>query len=149
VRLRGVDDARPILHDLYHVGAQPVAAPMTVVTPAQVERRLLELSAELDGATRALEQAELGYHTSKARYEVAAAEARMAVAARWNDRGIKATVQDKEDEALLRTKDDYMGLAVAEATVKAARANVARLRTQVDIARSVGTSVRSLIDTVN
>jgi len=31
----------------------------------------------------------------------------------------------------------------AEATVKSARANATRIRTQVDIARSVGTSVRT------
>jgi hypothetical protein len=34
----------------------------------------------------------------------------------------------------------------AEATVKAARANAQRIRTQVDIARSIGTSVRASLE---
>jgi hypothetical protein len=39
-----------------------------------------------------------------------------------------------------------MKMAVAEAVVRAARSNASRIRTQVDIARSVGTSVRTSME---
>jgi len=119
-----------------------------VVTPAQVERRLLDLSRELDPAYDSLEAAEYAYATAKARFEIDVAEARMRVASRWADKGVKATVQEKEDEALLAVRDQHAELGIAEATVKAARGNVARLRVQVDIARSLGTSVRTMADVI-
>ena len=37
-------------------------------------------------------------------------------------------------------------MATAEALVRASRANAQRIRTQVDIARSIGTSVRTSMD---
>jgi hypothetical protein len=39
-------------------------------------------------------------------------------------------------------------MATVEAMVKASRANAARLKTQVDIARSIGTSVRTSMDAI-
>jgi hypothetical protein len=40
----------------------------------------------------------------------------------------------------------HMQIAIAEASVKAARANATRIKTQVEIARSIGTSVRTSMD---
>jgi hypothetical protein len=39
-----------------------------------------------------------------------------------------------------------MEIGIAEATVKASRANTSRIKTQVEIARSIGTSVRTSMD---
>jgi hypothetical protein len=39
-----------------------------------------------------------------------------------------------------------MQIGFAEAAVKAARANANRIKTQVEIARSIGTSVRTSLD---
>lgn len=118
-----------------------------VVTPLQVERRLLELSREIDAAHRDLEAAEHGYAKAKSEYEIAAAGARLRLAREWAAAGIKATVQEKDDHALAETRTEYLAMNAAEAVVRASRANVARLRVQVDIARSLGTSVRTGWDT--
>ena len=45
--------------------------------------------------------------------------------------------------ALVQNAELHKIVSMDEAIVKANRANVARLRVQVDIARSIGTSVRT------
>lgn len=121
---------------------------MTTVTPMSVEKRLVQLSKELDEAITDLVAAEHGYYKAKGAYEVAIAGARMSVGKRFAEAGTKATVQEKDDEALLRTQEELLALCGAEAIVRAARANVKRLEIQVDIARSVGTSVRASMETL-
>jgi len=48
--------------------------------------------------------------------------------------------------ALVSAEDLHLQMSIAEAMVRAARSNAARIRTQVDIARSVGTSVRTSME---
>ena len=106
----------------------------------------MQLSLELDEATTELVAAEHGYFRAKGDYEVAVAAARIDIGRRQAEKGVKVTVQEREDEALLRVQDELLALCASEATVRAARANVKRLETQVDIARSVGTSVRASME---
>jgi len=116
---------------------------MSVVTPAQIEKRLVDLSKEVDTAHEELSDAEMKYTLAKYEYEVGLAKARLSAP---NMSGHKLTVQEREDIALLECQNLYRNLQIAEAIVKAARANAARVRVQVDIARSVGTSVRSALE---
>ena len=109
----------------------------------QVERRLLQLSKELDESTDDLGRAEMSFMTAKSAWEINSARARMQIKARVLERGGKATVGEIEDEALLRCQDELMALNTSEGMVKAARGNNSRIRTQIDIARSIGTSVRT------
>jgi hypothetical protein len=111
-----------------------------MVTPAAIENRLATLSKEVDDAHQFLNEAELAYHQAKATYEIAMAQVRLSYA---KD---KLRVQDIADHALMACSDKYKALNVAEATVKAARGNAQRIRTQVDIARSIGTSVRASLE---
>jgi len=111
-----------------------------VVTPQAIENRLAVLSKEVDEAHRFLEEAEHNYHAKKTAFEVNMAHARMKLV---NE---KMRVQDVQDTALIFCREQYEALNAAEATVKAARANATRIRTQVDIARSIGTSVRASIE---
>jgi poly-beta-hydroxyalkanoate depolymerase len=111
-----------------------------MVTPQTIEQRLLTLSKEVDEAHNYLEDAERGYHRAKAAFEIAVAKARL------SHNQSKLRVQDIQDLALLQTEAEYQALQIAEAQVKAARANATRIRTQVDIARSVGTSVRASLE---
>jgi len=113
-----------------------------ILTPVSVERRLVNLSKEIDEGHKQLSDAEYGYHQAKVEYEIKIAEVRMSL----NESGIKMRVQDVEDMALIQCRSEYTVLNIAEATVKAARANANRLRTQVDIVRSVGTSVRASLE---
>ena len=83
------------------------------------------------------------YFTIKARYELALAHARLSLA---GSKDIKLTVGERADMALVSTEDLHMKMATAEALVRASRANASRIRVQVDIARSIGTSVRTSMD---
>ena len=112
-----------------------------MVTPQAIENRLAVLSKEVDEAHKFLEEAEHAYHRAKSNYEINLASARLSK----GEMG-KLRVQDIQDLALLECRDEYLTLNSAEATVKAARANATRIRTQVDIARSIGTSVRASIE---
>ena len=114
-----------------------------VVTPQEVETRLRLLSGEIDRAHADLAKAEMNYEVGKADLEIGLARSRMTAPNRGLD---KLTVRDKEDSALLANEDAIRNMAIVEAVVKAARANANRLRTQVDIARSIGTSVRTSMD---
>ena len=113
-----------------------------IVTPASVEKRLLDLSKEIDDVQKFLDESEQEYFTAKSRCEIGLAESRLAM----RKDGLKLTVQEKEDLATVECQDLLRAVATAEAKVRAARGNAQRVRTQIDIARSVGTSVRASMD---
>ena len=117
-----------------------------IITPAQVENRLLQLSREYDDAHKELEQAEIGYANAKSLWEITSARTRLSIQAKALDSGKRITVQERDDEAVVRCQHELMAVNISEAKVRAARANANRLRTQIDIARSVGTSVRAAMD---
>lgn len=112
------------------------------LTPMQVEKRLVDLTKEVDDAHKDLVSAEQNYHTSKAALEIAMARSRMAI----SHPDFKLTSVQREDQALIENAEQHMGLAIAEAQVKGARANANRIRTQVDIARSISVSVRASME---
>lgn len=112
------------------------------ISPMQIEKRLADLSRDIDESHKDLVNAEQVYHTTKASLEIAMARARMS----RSHPDMKLTSVQREDEALIQNADAFMELAIAEAQVKAARANVNRIRTQVDIARSISVSVRSSLE---
>ena len=114
------------------------------LTPQQVERRLLDLSKEIDESHNDLTSAEQTYHVAKASYEIAMARSRM----NKSHPDFKLTAVQRDDEALIDNAEAHMNLSIAEATVKAARANVQRIRTQVDIARSISVSVRASMEMI-
>ena len=113
-----------------------------MVTPLQVEQRLVELSKEIDEAHVDLVEAENEYHISTAKYELAMAKSRI----KNSHTDMKMTATMREDQALIENETLHTRVALAEAQVKASRANVNRLRTQVDITRSVGTSVKASLE---
>lgn len=117
-----------------------------LVTPADVEQRLRELGREYDAAHAQLDAAERGYADAKSAWDIQSAKTRLAVVARAADSGRKITVQERDDEAMIRCQDEYLAFNTADAIVRIARANTTRLRVQIDIARSVGTSVRAAMD---
>jgi hypothetical protein len=108
-----------------------------------IEQKLRDLSKEVDHSHLELASAEHTYYTTKAKYELALAKGRLSLAGKQD---IKLTVSDKADMALVSVEDLHLQMAIAEALVRAARSNASRIRTQVDIARSVGTSVRTSME---
>lgn len=113
-----------------------------VITPSQVEAKLITLSKEVDSSHDELTAAEYRYAVAKAECDLALARQRL----NGKTAEAKLSIQDRSDLATVACESQIKELAIAEALVKAARANAARLRTQVDIARSVGTSVRTGMD---
>ena len=110
-----------------------------MITPAQVEKRLAQLSKEIDEAHNDLIDSEQFFHSTVAQYEVAMAKSRMAN----SHPDLKMTATMRDDQAIIENSALHFTVATAEAQVKAARANANRLRTQVDIARSISVSVRN------
>lgn len=117
-----------------------------IITPAVVEKRLHALSKEIDVAHKDLIEAESNYNDIKTRYELAMARSRMHYASTSSPAGKNYTVQEREDLALIDNHELFLQIGIADAQVKAVRANTARLRIQTEIARSVGTSVRTSMD---
>jgi hypothetical protein len=117
-----------------------------IVTPAQVEQQLYALSKEIDNNYNELLEAESHYSSDKAQYEIAMARSRMEYSMKSSPTGKNYTVSEREDMALLTNETLHLQMAMSETRVKAARANAVRIKTKVDIARSIGTSVRSSVD---
>jgi hypothetical protein len=117
-----------------------------IVTPAQIEKRLYDLSKEIDDAHNELVEAEASYNRIKSAYEISMAKSRMGYASKSSPVGKNYTVQERDDLALIDNEALHMQIGFAEASVKAARANSTRIKTQVEIARSIGTSVRTSLD---
>jgi len=111
------------------------------ITPSDVEQKLVWLSKQIEDTQTQLDEAETEYLTARTDYELAIAKARLMIR-----RTTKTTVQDCEDRATLICEEQVRNLAIAEAKVKASRGKAFMLKTQVDIARSVGTSVRSALE---
>ena len=119
---------------------------MSIVTPAHVEQRLITLSKEYDEAHAQLEAAEMTYASAKSLWEINSARVRLSLQAKSLEAGRKMTTGERDDEALVRCQDELLALNNADAVVRASRANAVRIRTQIDITRSVGTSVRAAMD---
>lgn len=117
-----------------------------IITPAMVEQKLRSLSKEVDEAHKTLIEIESTYHVSKAHYEIEMAKARMQYASQSSPTGKNYTVGEREDKALIANAHLHSDVAIFQAQVLAARANTNRLKMQVDIIRSVGTSVRTSMD---
>lgn len=117
-----------------------------VVTPQMVEFRLRELSKEIDDSHKELQEAESHYLSTKAQYEIAMARSRLNVAKRSAPNGKNYSISEREDIALIENEELHMRMSMAEAVVRGARANANRVKTQVDIARSIGTSVRTSME---
>ena len=111
------------------------------VTPEDVEKKLRQLSKTVDEAQENLSNCELEYYQAKTEFEIALAKSRLILLTQ----GVK-TVGEREDRALVINEELAQRLAIAEAKVRAARGNSQRVREQVDIARSIGTSVRAAMD---
>ncbi|MFE5369204.1 hypothetical protein [Streptomyces mirabilis] len=112
------------------------------LTPVQVEAKLLDLVQQNLRAYQDLREAEHNYESAKARHQIAAARARLATYADHKD----WTVGRRDDVAMVETEGLRLELAGAEAVVKSARAKASAVRTQADLIRSIGLSVRTSME---
>lgn len=108
-------------------------------TPQEIEKRLFFLSKEIDEVQNALTDAETNYIKLKGQFEIGMAKTRLSLVT-------KMTQGEREDRALTANEDTYLQLNSAEVLVKALRQKMANVKTQVDIARSIGSSVRASMD---
>ena len=63
-----------------------------------------------------------------------------------NANGKNYTVQEREDLALIENEELHFQMASIDATVRSVRGNIVRINKQVDITRSIGTSVRTSLE---
>ena len=116
-----------------------------VAQPQDVERRFVFLSRAVTEAQQEIETAENNYFTSKGAYEVAMAHSRIYYGQQQRDDGKPYTETQKEDYALRDNEQLFTSFLVAEAAVRVVRAKVKAVEQQVELTRSMGTSVRSAI----
>lgn len=109
--------------------------------PHEIERRLIQLDAAIEVAFKDLDDAEYEYHETKASLELSLAKTRLGLMS-----GERTTVGAREDRALVTNEDLVLRMATSEARVRGARANVNRLRTQVDIVRSMNAGMRAAME---
>lgn len=117
-----------------------------VLTPQRIENRLRTLDLSLEDATKELIEAEAEIAKTTADLEIAFARRRMKERTRALEAGSKITVGEIEDLALIGCSDQFMSKTMADARVKAARAKVKQIITQIEIARSLGSSVRASME---
>lgn len=117
----------------------------TILTPMQVEQRMIDLSRQLDAAQPALDEASLACDKAKIAWDVNSAKVRIAIRAKAADAGRRITKDEVDDEAMVRCQDEYMAMIYSDGVKRAAMGNVKRIATQIDIARSLGTSVRASV----
>ena len=117
-----------------------------ITTPAQVVSQLRKLSREIETSTTDLIDVEFEYHNVKAEYEISIAKSRIRLASQSAPNGKNYTVAEREDLALIENEEIHRKMATVEAKVRAVRAKSAALKTQVDIVRSVGSSVKSSME---
>lgn len=115
-----------------------------ILTPQKIERRLYELSKQIDGVTQELIDAEAEYFERKNSYEIEMAKSRI----KYAHADMKMTIAQREDQAVIDNEILQTALTLAEIRVRAARANAKRVETQVEITRSLGTSVRASMEVV-
>src|SRR5213592_1086005 len=116
--------------------------PRDTITPMEVEKRLLELTDELDEAQDLLARAEIDFAEAEYRNRQALAEARL----RIGNEERRTTDAQRKDEATVLCKRQDWDFVMADAKVRIARSTVFAIRTKIDVARSLGTSVRSAMD---
>jgi len=121
-------------------------AEIRISTPAEVENRLRTLSHEIDDAHNDLVASEHNYYSIKSDYEIAVAETRIRLSNESKPNGKNYTVDERESLAVVINKTLHKALGEAEAIVRSSRANAVRLKIQVEIARSVGSNVRSAME---
>lgn len=112
------------------------------LTPYDVERRLIALSAKLEQATNHLIEMEELYSAENSAYELACARNRLALAGGAE----KLTVQEKEARTLIECEEERIRRDYADAQLKAAKAVLKQIYTDIDVWRSVGSSVRAAVD---
>jgi hypothetical protein len=118
--------------------AEPYEAPLT---PVQVEQELMKLLKSNQSTYVDLRDAEKQFEQANATHQIAFARALLETY-KYDDQ--KAwSVARREAAATVATEGERIALAAATALVKAARAKAAAVRTQADIIRSIGTSVRT------
>lgn len=109
-----------------------------ILTPAKIEERLYQLSKELDLAHKERVNDENVYYLAKSEYEVGLAKARLALMKSTE----KMNADEKNAQVTVDCEEQVRAMNIADAKLKASRANLERIKVQADIARTLSASVR-------
>ena len=112
-------------------------------TPVSVEQELIRLRNANKEAYDWLRQSEATFEAALADYEIGRERAFLETFSSQISHDEKWTEARRKAYAMDAVAEQRLALAAATSTVRAARAKVAAVKTDVDIVRSVGTSVRT------
>lgn len=109
-----------------------------ILTPAKIEDRLYQLSKELDSAHKERISDENSYYSAKSEFEIGLAKARLALMKSET----KMNADEKNAQVTVDCEVQVRAMNIADAKLKASRANLERIKVQADIARTLSASVR-------
>ena len=109
-----------------------------ILTPAKIEERLYQLSKELDSAHEERIADEKSYYLAKSEFEIGLAKARLVLM----NSTVKMNADEKNAQVTVDCEKQVRDMNIADAKLKASRANLERIKVQADIARTLSASVR-------
>jgi hypothetical protein len=113
------------------------------LTPVRVEQQLRLLNRQLDESQVDCAKDEKAYTDAKYAYEIRAAT--LMEELRFSPE--RRTVADKEAFVTLEARKELHALYDADSAIKITRSQIQKLRTQADIVRSLGASVKASMET--
>lgn len=114
-----------------------------IVTPAQIEQRMLDCMAANANAHETLRQAETAYAQAKTPLALARAKARFKATEKARELDAKWNEGDREAYVLLETEELQSQWEMAELHVKLAKSLVAQVANEIELLRSISASVRN------
>lgn len=116
-----------------------------LLTQADVERRIMKLSDELDELTHALDQQARAAGEAEGDYKVAFHAARVTARAilDGNGPGGRVTNDEAEDFAMEKSEDEFRTYKVAEAVYQSGRDALRAKMSQLDALRTIAANIRA------
>lgn len=112
-------------------------------TPAEIELHIIRVTDELDEKTNLLAQQETLAAEAQDAADLALAQARIRIGDDAAYKGVKLTVQEKQDAALVECAPLVSKASVEQAKLQGFKAQVRTLMVQADAWRTISASTRS------
>lgn len=115
-----------------------------IITAAEVERRIMQLSDDLEGLTTEIADRAEAAAIAEAAYKTAFAQERMKARARpgHGPQG-RTTADEAEDRAIAACKDQLLEHVITEAVFLSAREALRSKTTQMDALRTIAANIRA------
>lgn len=113
-----------------------------ILTPAEVEQMMVSLSTELESLTEQMENDEQDLYAKEGAFEISRARVLEAL----SRDGVRRNAATVDAMVLLECKREWEEMREAKRVCEADRRQIARVKYQIDVARSLNASVRSSME---